>query len=254
MVTDPWILIANYLAPTIFHSSESQQDRDSTQLITNTMPSKTKKNSKGVSELQPQTESDTSVLLFYMPNAQYGEFCQWYPSKFTVNKSKISQLVGHTVDETDPDGDITFGCAEQFMMYCKAARFHDTERQARVLATDSPKEQKQLGKKTVGFTDESWDPIKSQVVEAGNIAKFGQNVHLKRKLLATGDRLLCEAASRDRVWGIGYSAKHAMANEKHWGENRLGKALMAVREYLRKEDAREREPWKQWDEMRDEDV
>ncbi|KAF6802328.1 hypothetical protein CSOJ01_11689 [Colletotrichum sojae] len=96
------------------------------------------------------------------------------------------------------------------MMYWKAARFRDTDWQARVLATDSPKEQKRVGNGTVGFTAESWDEVKSAVVEAGNIAKLSQNPHLGRKLLETGNRLLCEAASRDRVWGIGYTAKHAM--------------------------------------------
>ena len=35
--------------------------------------------------------------------------------------------------------------------------------------------------------------------------------------------------------GIGFDAKRAMAMQDRWGENRLGKALMAVREKLRKE-------------------
>ena len=91
---------------------------------------------------------------------------------------------------------------------------------------------------TAGFTDASWDEVKSAVVVAGTIAKFGQNPKLKGKLLATGDRLLVEAASRDRIWGIGYTAKHAMSYRQHWGENRLGKALMEAREYLRQEDAK----------------
>lgn len=73
---------------------------------------------------------------------------------------------------------------------------------------------------------------------AGTIAKFGQNPKLKGKLLATGDQLLVEAASRDRVWGIGYTAKHAMSYQQHWGENRLGKALMEAREHLRQEDSK----------------
>jgi ribA/ribD-fused uncharacterized protein len=89
-----------------------------------------------------------------------------------------------------------------------------------------------------GFTDASWDEVKSVVVVAGSIAKFGQNPKLKGKLLATGDRLLVEAASRDRVWGIGYTAKHAMPHRHHWGENRLGKALMEARGHLRQEDAK----------------
>ncbi|EQB48827.1 hypothetical protein CGLO_11906 [Colletotrichum gloeosporioides Cg-14] len=136
---------------------------------------------------------------------------KWHKAEFRVAKAEISALVGHLVDEADPDGSITFNCAEQFMMYCKAAKFHDTARQAQILVTSSPKGQKALDKATVDFTDEMWDPVKSAVAEAGNIVKFSQNPHLARKLLSTHDRLLCEAASRDRVWGIGYSAKHAMS-------------------------------------------
>jgi len=71
------------------------------------------------------------------------------------------------------------------------------------------------------------------VVVAGSTAKYEQNPKLKGKLLATGERLLVEAASRDRVWGIGYTEKHAMKFREHWGENRLGKALMEARGYLR---------------------
>jgi ribA/ribD-fused uncharacterized protein len=196
-----------------------------------------------------QQETQDGPIFFYLPNAEvHGELCQWYRgdsgkrSIFTVSKAEISQLVAyHTVvvddhNSTESSDSITFSSAEQFMMYCKAARFHDIVRQARILATSSPKEQKQLGKETVGFWNESWDEVKSAVVVAGNIAKFGQNEDLKRKLLDTGDRLLCEAASYDRVWGIGYAAEHAMSHQKHWGENRLGKALMVVREHFRNEE------------------
>lgn len=208
-------------------------------------------NIHGEEPTQPESPDPNDVteppLFFYMPDAHFGDFCQWFPATFTVTKAEISNLVGHLVDEGDPDGSITFTCAEQFMMYCKAARFHDTDRQAQVLASTSPKEQKALGKKTVGFDDASWDQVKSEVVIAGNIAKFGQNVHLGRKLLATGNRLLVEAASRDRVWGIGYSEKHAMSHRKHWGENRLGKALMATREHLRSEWQQKLEPWRNWE-------
>jgi len=127
------------------------------------------------------------------------------------------------------------------MMYCKAGRFYDKETQGMILVTDSPKDQKRLGKLTAGFTDASWDEIKSEVVVAGNISKFRQNPKLKRKLLATGSRMLVEAASRDRVWGIGYTAKLAISHRQHWGENRLGKALMVTREHLRNEEAADKE-------------
>jgi ribA/ribD-fused uncharacterized protein len=188
-------------------------------------------------EHEHPTNSD-GPLFFYMPNAAHGEFCQWFPSTFTISKTEMSSLIGHAVDEADAEGSITFTCAEQFMMYCKAGRFHDKETQRQVLATTCPKEQKHLGKLVAGFTDASWDEVKSVVVVAGSIAKFGQNPKLKGKLLATGDRLLVEAASRDRVWGVGYTAKHAMSHRHHWGENRLGKALMEARAHLRQEDAK----------------
>jgi ribA/ribD-fused uncharacterized protein len=190
------------------------------------------------SSASPHTTNSDGPLFFYMPDTTHGEFCQWFPSTFTISKTEMSSLIGHAIDDADAEGSITFTCAEQFMMYCKAGRFHDKETQRRVLATTSPKEQKRLGKLTAGFTDASWDEVKSGVVVAGTIAKFGQNPKLKGKLLATGDRLLVEAASRDRVWGIGYTAKHAMSYRQHWGENRLGKALMEAREHLRQEDTK----------------
>lgn len=52
-------------------------------------------------------------------------------------------------------------------------------------------------------------------------------------LLETGDRLLVEASPYDKIWGVGYSAANAAANEGNWGENLLGKALMRVRDRLR---------------------
>ncbi|OAA67311.1 hypothetical protein SPI_01887 [Niveomyces insectorum RCEF 264] len=152
----------------------------------------------------------------------------------------MSRLVGHAIDEDDPHGwqPIHFTCTEQFMMYCKAGRFRDTETQRRILATHDPKEQKRLGRLTRGLEAASWDAIKSDVVVAGNLAKFGQNPHLKSILLATGDRLLAEAASQDRVWGIGFTADEAarLPSRERWGENRLGKALMEVRTRLRREE------------------
>lgn len=176
-------------------------------------------------------------LLFYMPDATYGELCQWFPASFAVSKAEMTSLIGSPIDDNDDntEDNITFNCAEQFMMYCKAGRFDDKATQRRILATDSPKKQKRLGGLVAGFKASSWDEVKSTVVVAGNMAKFGQNPKLRGKLLATGDRLLAEAASRDRVWGIGYTAKHAMSFRSKWEENRLGRALMVVRECLREE-------------------
>ncbi|KFY36081.1 hypothetical protein V494_05343 [Pseudogymnoascus sp. VKM F-4513 (FW-928)] len=173
---------------------------------------------------QEDSAVDNLPIFFHLPDAFHGEFCQWFPSIFTVSTSKISSLIDDSYDteaDSNTDDQITFNCAEQFMMYCKAGRFNGRDTQRRVLATSSPKEQKHLGRQVNGFYDPRWDEVKSDVVIAGSIAKFSRNRKLRGKLLATGDRLLVEASSQDPVWGIGYSAKHAMAHRKHWGENRL---------------------------------
>ncbi|KFA63271.1 hypothetical protein S40285_10513 [Stachybotrys chlorohalonatus IBT 40285] len=153
-------------------------------------------------------------VFFFKPNEAYGEFCQWYPCTLTVSKTDMSGLIGHSVDEDGPEGwqPIYFNCVEQFMMYCKAGRLYDSETQRLVLATHDAKDQKRLARLTKKFDAASWDAIKNEVVVAGNMAKFGQNPYLKRILLDTGDRVLAEAASMDRVWGIGFTAQEAMTH------------------------------------------
>ncbi|KAI1452127.1 hypothetical protein F4805DRAFT_47103 [Annulohypoxylon moriforme] len=189
-----------------------------------------------------QRENQNGPLFFFKPSEAYGEFCQWYPARFAVSMAEISSLVGYPIDEDDPEGlrQVDFNCAEQFMMYCKAGRFNDSETQKLILDTDDPKEQKALGRSVQDFCEASWDEVKSLVVVAGNMAKFSQNPHLRGVLLDTGDRLLAEASRHDRVWGIGYTVKQALtgqASRENWGENKLGKALMEVRKLLREEQS-----------------
>jgi ribA/ribD-fused uncharacterized protein len=45
--------------------------------------------------------------------------------------------------------------------------------------------------------------------------------------------ILVEASPGDRIWGIGFDAENAEGNEEEWGRNKLGNALMKVRERLR---------------------
>jgi len=102
---------------------------------------------------------------------------------------------------------------------------------------------KRLGRSVKGFDAEVWDEIKLQVVERGSYLKYTKGAKdLKQKLLATEDRELVEASPFDRVWGVGFSAeqcrkgKKAGAGREVWGENLLGKALMAARKRIRDEE------------------
>ncbi len=180
----------------------------------------------------------TKPIFFWKPNEPYGYFCQWYQSNMT-----------------DENGQI-FNCCEQYMMWHKAKAFGDSITMSAVLKEINPINQKALGKQVQGFHDDEWDEIKYDVVLHGNMLKFSQcmardddtfvypseyrerDVTLKHLLLATDSRELAEASRFDKVWGIGKSAADAENTAREeWGENLLGKALMAVRKQL--QDKRE---------------
>jgi len=119
-----------------------------------------------------------------------------------------------------------------------------------ILKTSSPRKQKALGRDVDGHDEAKWFAVRSAIVRRGNILKFTQCTNvtsigvddgdagptpLRELLLATGDDHLVEASPFDRVWGIGYKAEEAMHVDKaDWEENLLGKALMEVRDQMRK--------------------
>lgn len=123
-------------------------------------------------------------------------------------------------------------------MYQKAILFNDQEVANRIALEPAPKKQKALGRKVKGFDNRIWNEKREQIVEDGNLWKFTKSKEgdLKKLLLETGDRLLVEASPYDRIWGVGYSAANAEANQSRWGENLLGKALMRVRDRLYADD------------------
>ena len=133
-------------------------------------------------------------------------------------------------------------CCEQAMMHRKAKLFGDTTTAQLILATDSPKEHKSLGRKVAHFDHALWGQHKEQIVYDINYAKYSQNHLFAHKLVNTGSTQLVEASALDNVWGVGMNPKDCVKlkslkeAEKVWkGQNLLGKALMAVRSKLREE-------------------
>ncbi|KAH7074387.1 hypothetical protein BKA63DRAFT_490938 [Paraphoma chrysanthemicola] len=193
------------------------------------MPPKRKPNPTGRAK-KPDGQRSTTFF-FYLPNDKpYGVFCQWHPSPITVPTSSLHFLA------TSPSStellakyasSITFTCAEQVHMFAKGIVFADALSCTRILA--------KLGKAVTNFNEYKWTQVKSRVARVGNWYKFTNpvNKHMKEILLRTGDRELAEAARRDRVWGIGYDEMEAERYRERWGEKRLGKALMGVRDRVR---------------------
>ncbi len=142
-------------------------------------------------------------------------FSQWYPAPFEI------------------DG-ISYATAEHYMMAGKARLFGDDEQLANVLAAKHPKQAKAYGRAVKNFDKLVWDAHGFDLVVAGNLAKFSQNLPLKEFLLKTYDHVLVEASPYDKIWGIGMKQDHRdIENPLLWqGDNLLGFALMVARQQL----------------------
>jgi ribA/ribD-fused uncharacterized protein len=140
----------------------------------------------------------------YFYGTRYGPcsgFSQHAESKFTFEAEDDSgRLAVYTVYS-----------AEQYMMYHKARIFGDTTSMAKLLGSEgrNPRSAKTIGRSVKGFDQQVWEKHREAVVEQGNYLKYAQNVALKQLLLGTGTKELVEASPFDRLWGIGYSQKHA---------------------------------------------
>lgn len=145
-------------------------------------------------------------------------YSQWYNASMVINGK-------------------TFNSCEQWMMYSKARLFNDDYAADKIMGTDDPKEQKKYGRLIKNFNDNKWLEVCDDIVYNGNYAKFSQNEDLKKKLLATGNKIIAEGADYDARWGTGLNIEDTINTQMElWGENRLGKALMAVRKTLRLEE------------------
>lgn len=140
----------------------------------------------------------------------------WHPSVFVLNGMK-------------------FNCMEQFMMVAKAKLFNDEESVKKIMATDSPREQKKLGRKVKGFNNDEWAKVRHDIILLGTIAKYKQNPKLLDLLFATGNNTFVECSPYDTIWGIGMSMDDPDATDpaKWKGENLLGKIITEARDILR---------------------
>ena len=147
-----------------------------------------------------------------------GCLSQWWPCQF------------------EKDG-IPYTHTEQWMMAEKARLFLDEACLAEILASDSPKEMKIIGRRIRNFDSSSWDQNKYAIVLHGNYLKFSQTEDLKEFLLNTNELIIVEASPYDKIWGTGLAGKHEYSPQpdKWPGLNLLGFALMEVRDHLRLE-------------------
>jgi len=109
--------------------------------------------------------------------------------------------------------------------YYQAMKTTDLTEQ-RVIARESPAMAKRIGRRTTHLRSD-WEDVKFEIMLKALRAKF--NIpEWKDKLLGTNDEILIEWNNwSDKIWGVTLDGK---------GNNLLGKALMQVRDELKKHD------------------
>jgi ribA/ribD-fused uncharacterized protein len=172
-------------------------------------------------------------------NAAYYCFSNWSPIGFT-----------------DPARGEKFISMEQFMMASKAQLFGDMVRRRQIMdigkdfVYDETKEAewfglqaqiKELGRQIKPFDPFKWNEYARQIVELGLYIKFDQHPEHKKTLMETGDALLCEASSKDPIWGIGMDIyDYRVKTPEEWrGKNWLGQCLMNTRQEFKREEERQ---------------
>lgn len=172
--------------------------------------------------LRKRSKEETFNYVFFWKHTPHPQgkvdqrcFSQWWPSSFKVGTQE-------------------YPTAEHFMMYSKAVLFEDKAIAEEILATESCRTVKELGRKIQNFDEELWREHRFAVVLRGNLAKFSQNDELKAYIFSTGNTIIVEASPTDTIWGIGLSESEARKQPpQNWkGMNLLGFALMRTRSLL----------------------
>lgn len=141
------------------------------------------------------------ILDFYSRSKPYGEFSNFALFPITV------------------DG-IEWPTSEH---YYQAHKYNDPKLQAWVRQAPTPLEAAKRGRDKTKTKRKDWKEAKDEIMQKALVAKFTQYPSLKELLLSTGKSTLFEHTKNDCYWGDCGDRK---------GLNKLGKALMKIREDL----------------------
>lgn len=116
--------------------------------------------------------------------------------------------------------------SEQAIMLCKAAAMGDAETYQAIVASESPREVKALGRKVKNFDDHKWQRIVCSVAAVVQLSKFGGVPAFQGTLRGhlLGEVLAAEMVAYDKNWGTGVEMDSPIAcvPSKWPGTNLLG--------------------------------
>jgi len=187
---------------------------------------------------------DQPIGFWKVSEKPYGCMSQWFIENITFKSSLIHDdllndlnilltSIKTSINLSEIEN-FTFNCTEQFMMMGKVLLF-DSKMKNELMKIIKPNKIKEFGRwKIEGFDENVWQTVNVIWVAIGNYMKFSQNNKLKKLLIGTKDIFIVEASPMDKIWGIGLSPdNYNLRNPSRWkGENRLGEAIMIVRNLL----------------------
>lgn len=133
----------------------------------------------------------------------------------------------HTLSNFHPDRFLYRGQLGTAEHHFQAAKTLDTAEQAHVYAAETPADARARGRTVTMSSD--WEGTRRYAVMDEILAVKFEDPQRRAALLATGTALLVEGVTwHDQTWGDCSCPKHAATV----GANRLGRALMTLREHL----------------------
>ena len=129
---------------------------------------------------------------------------------------------------------VTYSSSEQYIQSGKAQLFDDDITHAKIMKCVNPFECKKLGYNVKNFDPTKWSQECEGIAMKGCLEKVKQNDDIKMRLLQTGTLKIGEA-SKDTLWGTGYTMSHssAMIPSTWIGKNLMGDVLMRIRYELK---------------------
>lgn len=140
------------------------------------------------------------------------------PNQITRFRGSFAFLSNMSKADVNFEGD-NYSCVEAAF---QAAKLISREERARFIKVKNPVWARRMGR-SIKKLRPDWDEVKLSIMETLIRQKFSANETLRRKLLATGERLLAE----DNDWGDDF-----WGTVNGEGMNHLGQILMKIRSEL----------------------